>query len=120
MSLQKLRNPDISQADIKSLLSSLVIQARSISESIQVFILGSAARSEMTAESDLDVAIIIPDDLSEKFFHEKMRESRIFGQWPIDLILIKKSRFDQRKDVGGISFDVQASGIELYPEWKWL
>lgn len=83
-----------------------------------VYIFGSFVEDRFTAESDIDLAVIIPDSSSPKLFLQKIYQPGRLSQWPLDLLVFKKSEFDKKSEVGGVCFDIRESGVELFPTWR--
>jgi predicted nucleotidyltransferase len=82
----------------------------------RILVFGSFAVNDMTDASDLDLAVILPNDVDPNQFREKLE--RPLSDWPLDLLIVTSQRFSERKLLGGVLFDVNVDGIELYPSWK--
>lgn len=72
----------------------------------------------MTAASDIDLAVIIPDHWRTKDFLDKLYLKGPIADWPIDLVVLRLSHYNEKKEIGGVSFDIHHEGIDLFPEWK--
>jgi predicted nucleotidyltransferase len=118
MSLARLQSVDVSDSIWPKRLKGIVRRLTAVNKGIKVFIFGSFVEGRFTAESDLDIAVILADNSSEKKFIDEVYARGSFYDWPLDLIVLKKSKFDSKKKVGGVCFDIFESGVELYPRWK--
>jgi len=107
---------DVSQPEWAKRLKSLVKKCTDAGPVAKIFVFGSFARGEMTDASDLDVAVILPDGEDIKAFRARLE--RPLCDWPMDLVVVHQSRYDARKDFGGVLFEVKSDGIELYPTWR--
>lgn len=116
MSLKRLEKVDTTTAEWHSLLKEVVAKCLKAGPVKAIYVFGSFAEGRMTAESDLDLAVILPNDLDAKIFRSRL--SRPLCSWPTDLIVVSEARFDERKDFGGVLVDVYHDGIELYPNWR--
>lgn len=68
MSLLRLKERSTEYPYFKQLLQSLVQRIRQIEPDSQVYIFGSFAKKKMTEESDIDLAVIVPDHWKTKSF----------------------------------------------------
>ncbi len=116
LQLKKIENYDY----FFPILESILARVKALEPQSMVFLFGSAARQEMTEKSDLDLVVIIPDTWSIKDFSEKLRkDGPLSPQWPLDLVVLNQSRYQQRKNFGGVCVSIASEGIELYPHWRW-
>ena len=118
MSLLRLKDATLNKNEFFNIFKRIISRAVLISPNITVYVFGSFAKNQFTAASDLDISIIIPDTASEKEFLIKLKENGPLSNWPLDLVIVNRSRFEERKDYGGICFEINHSGIELYPKWS--
>lgn len=118
MSLARLKTLKTDGKTWKPILEKIVKRISAVESNCKVFIFGSFAEHRFTAESDLDIAVIIPDSWSEKHFLQEVYQAGPLSTWPLDLVVLKKSRFEKRKDIGGVCFDIRESGIQLFPDWN--
>lgn len=116
MSLLRLRKIDTSTKHWKDLLFGIVKKCLQTGPVNVIYVFGSFARNKMTEASDIDLAVIVPDEVDPREFREKL--PRPVSSWPLDLLIVRQSRFDQRKTFGGVLFDVYAEGLELFPTFK--
>ncbi|MBN8537090.1 MAG: nucleotidyltransferase domain-containing protein [Deltaproteobacteria bacterium] len=118
MSLLRLNRLSTSDPFWITLLKGIIERVLSIQPNSSIYIFGSFVADRFTAESDLDLAVIIPDEESPKLFLQKIYESGRLSQWPLDLLVFKKSDFIKRSEIGGVCFDIKESGVELHPNWS--
>ena len=71
------------------------------SDPLAVIVFGSAARGEMTERSDLDIALIYPDEASLKAGRASIYARPPIGGWPVDLLFYTQEDFDSRRARGG-------------------
>lgn len=118
MSLDRIHKISNLDPKWKALLSNIVIRLTQVDSNIEIKVFGSFVHDRMTLASDIDVAVIIPDSWKTKDFLEKLYTNGPISNWPVDLVVLRKSHYDEKKEIGGVSFDIYHEGIELYPEWK--
>lgn len=118
MSLLRLNRLSTADPFWITLLKGIIQRVLSVQPDSSIYIFGSFVQDRFTAESDLDLAVIIPDEASPKLFLQKIYESGRLSQWPLDLLVFKKSDFIKKSEVGGVCFDIKESGIELHPNWS--
>lgn len=117
MSLLRLKDTTLSKEEFHAIFKKIISRATFVCSDVTLYVFGSFAKNQFTAASDLDISIIIPDSFSEKDFLIKLKEKGPLSEWPLDLVIVNRSRFEKRRDYGGVCFDIFHSGIELYPNW---
>ncbi len=118
MSLARIHKIDCSEPRWRELLRKVVLRLVEVDEAIQVKVFGSFVHDRMTEASDIDIAVIIPDQWRTKDFLDKLYLKGAISDWPVDLIVLRLSFYNQKKEMGGVSFDIHQDGIDLYPDWK--
>ncbi len=80
-----------------------------------IYLFGSYARGEPGGNSDLDIAIIKERIIDRHKELLAIRKS-LFKVWvPMDLILMKKSEFDKKKEMSGtVQHEINKHGVMLY------
>ncbi len=106
---------DTSLPEWKARLGAIVQKCVMAGAVNRIFVFGSFARGKMTDASDLDVAVILPDSENVSAFRDRL--ARPLSDWPLDLLVVHESRYEARKDFGGVLFEVKSDGIEIYPNW---
>ena len=72
------------------------------SDPLAVIVFGSAARGEMTERSDIDLALIYPDEASLKAGRSAIYRQPPAGSWPADLLFYTKDVFLGKRESGGV------------------
>lgn len=80
-----------------------------------VYLFGSIASGMATAESDLDIAVITDDCVDRHSIPRPLK-----GKFPVDFVVLKRFDFEARKGIGGICFEIAATGVEIFPHWRWI
>lgn len=93
----------------------IVRRILSISQPVKIILFGSAARDEMTADSDVDLLIIEPACPDARAESARIRR-RLRGLGPaFDVIVIDAQWFEDSKDViGGIAYPADKHGRVIY------
>lgn len=115
MRLQEKSNQD---PYFKNLLRNLIHLIQKIEPHARVLIFGSFVKNKFTAESDIDLAVIVPDHWSQKDFLDQLYCAGPISTWPLDLLVFKKSYFEEKSMIGGVCFDIAELNVELYPHWR--
>lgn len=118
MSLLRLNKLSTSDPYWENLLHKILERIVDLEPRARVYIFGSFVEGRFTAESDLDLAVIVPDTWSTKIFLQKIYEAGRLSTWPLDLLVFKEVYFNEKSLIGGVCFDVKESGVELYPNWR--
>lgn len=83
----------------------------------QIFLFGSYAYGEPHADSDLDIYVVIPENAeireidAMRLIHRAIRDKKTL---PVDVIVSKKDKFDQRKSSPTIERQIVQEGMVLY------
>jgi DNA polymerase sigma len=119
MSLGRLKRISNRAHQWEEILKSLISRITRLESSCSIYIFGSFVRDELTAESDIDLCVIVPDSISPKQFYKDLYSSGpVSPSWPLDLLIFRKSDYDRKSNIGGVCFDIKIDGVELYPFWR--
>ncbi|NLI12530.1 hypothetical protein Pmgp_00472 [Pelotomaculum propionicicum] len=83
----------------------------------QIFLFGSYINGTPHADSDLDIYVVIPEntDIREidamKLIHRAIRDKKTM---PVDVIVSKRNKFNQRKSTPTIERQIAQEGLLLY------
>ncbi len=78
----------------------------------RVLVFGSYAWGRPNACSDVDLAVIVPDDLPIKHPARVASKLSLHGLIPIDVISLKESTLANAK-LGSLSYEIRTKGVEL-------
>lgn len=112
MSLLKL-NPNFEPAfDGPSLAKSLISKIADVMPVTKAYLFGSAASGRNTADSDLDILLIVPDGVETKKYYQFVNTPH-FSPIAVDWIIKSVSDFEKDRELGGIAMIAAQTGIEL-------
>lgn len=83
----------------------------------QIFLFGSYANSTPHADSDLDIYVMMAEnaDIREidamRLIHKAIRDIKTM---PVDVVVSKKNKFNQRKSTPTIERQIAQEGMALY------
>ena len=83
----------------------------------QIFLFGSYANGTPNADSDLDLFVVMPDNTDIReidamiLIHKAIRDKKTM---PVDVIVSKKDKFNQRKSTPTIERQITQEGMVLY------
>lgn len=113
MGLGRLRGR--STDEISEQLRQFVDAVKPLTDVSAVILFGSAARDQLTDASDIDLAILISDICDQKAIKSKLNEYRkAHISWPVDMVIMKRSWFEQRRSFGGLCMEIDADAKWLY------
>jgi len=101
--------------DEQQLLTQVVKRLTTWSSPARVIAFGSVAAGTATADSDLDLLVVIDDVTDTR--RESVRLRDVLGDigMPIDVIVMSTERFEETKDViGGIAYPAHKYGRVIY------
>ena len=81
-----------------------------------VYIFGSFARGEETANSDLDIYVVTKDSEENRFESAgKIGRALLWMNMPKDIIANSSSRFNERRNsLSNIEYTVAREGVKIY------
>jgi len=98
-----------------SLFQEIVRRIVSVSDPDRIIVFGSAARGELTPDSDIDLLVLqssAPDVMRQRV---RLRESLRGLGVPFDVIVMSTERFEESKSViGGIAYPAHKYGRVIY------
>jgi predicted nucleotidyltransferase len=83
----------------------------------QIFLFGSYAYGTPHVDSDLDIYVVMPDNVNireidaMKLIYRAIRDEK---SMPVDVIVSKKNKFNQRKSAPTIERQIAQEGLILY------
>jgi uncharacterized protein len=99
----------------ETLLDEVTRRIRDVVRPDRIILFGSAVTGDMNRDSDLDLLVLLD------FPHNTRQESvRIRSQlrglgWPIDVLVMNTTRFDETKDIiGSVAYPANRYGRVLY------
>lgn len=113
MTFARLR--EITRDQMMPALNEFVAQVSILEQIEKIILFGSLSKGLMTQASDIDLAILLEETAHIRDSKEQIRQlKRIHLSWPCDLLVMKRSWFESRKDFGGICMEIAVSGETLY------
>ncbi|MBM7583327.1 putative nucleotidyltransferase [Caldicoprobacter guelmensis] len=83
----------------------------------QIFLFGSYANGVPHEDSDLDIYVVMPEDAkireidAMRLIYRAIRDKKTM---PVDIIVSKKNKFDERKSTPSIERQIAREGVVLY------
>jgi len=84
-----------------------------------VILFGSAARGEMTDQSDLDFMLIFDTSADCRLASRCLRQGTLLAPVPVDLICVATPDYLRKRTVGGICMIAAEDGRVLYRDPSW-
>jgi predicted nucleotidyltransferase len=99
----------------QQLLARVVSRLTARSTPARVIVFGSVATGTATADSDLDLLVVIDDVADTRQESIRLRDALGDVGMPIDVIVMSTERFEETKDViGGIAYPAHRYGRVIY------
>lgn len=85
---------------------------------VQIYIFGSYAEGTQKEDSDFDFYIIVNDENRniKKLTIEAYKSIREIKKRPVDIIVGTKERFETRKRIPSVEYEVANKGVLIYGE----
>jgi len=97
------------------LLDEIVTRVLSVSDAERIILFGSAARGEMTVDSDVDLLVVEPCPSNSRRRSVAIRKALRGIELPFDVMVMSAERFRETKDcVGGIAHPAAHHGRVIY------
>ena len=101
--------------DEQQLLTQVVSRLTTWSSPARVIVFGSVATGTATADSDLDLLVVIDGVTDTRRESVRLRDALGDIGMPIDVIVMSTERFEETKDVvGGIAYPAHKYGRVIY------
>lgn len=81
---------------------------------LEVYVFGSAARGELTDQSDLDILIIMESESEIKAARKAIAKIRPFSELPLDLVWMSQATFFKKASIGGLAQVIQEEGKLMF------
>jgi predicted nucleotidyltransferase len=93
-------------------LIQLAQQVAEASGALQIILFGSATSGHITADSDIDLLLVLPDDASPRKALVQAHEALLKRPAPLDLVPMRQSHWRQKASV--LARNIARDGIVLY------
>jgi len=101
--------------DPVQLLEQVVGRLLAASSPVRVIVFGSVATGTATAESDLDLLVLLDDVTDTRQESIRLRDALGDIEMPIDVIVMSTKHFEETKHViGGIAYPAHKYGRVIY------
>lgn len=101
--------------DEQQLLTQVVSRLRTSSSPARVILFGSVATGTATADSDLDILVVLDDVADARAESIRLRDALGDLGMPIDVIVMSTERFEETKHViGGVAYPAHKYGRVIY------
>lgn len=108
----------IPENEVKAIIKAKRDWILSVCKPLKIFVFGSAARSEMTDHSDVDLALIFENEEELRRAREVVFSRSPHDPWPQDILLFTNQDFDRKKSIGGVCFLISTEGTCLFERNK--
>jgi predicted nucleotidyltransferase len=99
----------------EALLDEVVRRVLTVARPDRIILFGSAATSEMTEDSDLDLLVVEPEPADTRDRSVRIRRALGDVRYPVDVIVMSRTRFEETKNlIGGIAYPARKYGRVLY------
>jgi predicted nucleotidyltransferase len=99
----------------ESLLQKIVRRMLEVSQPDRIILFGSAARGQMTADSDIDLLVLksSPDEPRQESV--RLRNALRGLGYPFDVMVMATERFEETKEIiGGLAYPANKYGRVIY------
>ena len=99
----------------ETLLNEVVRRVLTVARPDRIILFGSAATGQMTHDSDIDLLVVEPEPANARDRSVKIRRALGDVQFPVDIIVMSRERFEETKDIiGGLAYPAHKYGRVLY------
>ena len=96
-------------------LNRLVQLIRDAVHPLRIILFGSAARGEMRADSDIDVAVVMPDGTNPHDVTEVLYPSMVGLGMDVDIVVTTPTQLEKyRSSIGFVYREIVRDGRDLY------
>lgn len=101
--LKRLLAKPLPPEQVASLVAIELNRIKQACKPTHVYLIGSAARNEMTDSSDLDFLVTFPDLDALKVGKKAYYASRRGDLWPVDVVFMTVDEYQRKSQIGGIA-----------------
>ena len=99
----------------QTLVSEVVQRILSVVEPKQIILFGSAAKGEMSKDSDIDLLVLESEPNDTRKESVRIRQAMRGLGYPFDIIVMDIERFEESKNIiGGIAYPANKYGKIIY------
>jgi predicted nucleotidyltransferase len=107
-------------SEIKEDIDTIIGDLAKIDQRISVYLFGSFAKELGTVGSDLDIAVVLPNDIDKKVFRKEFYRTKSRLSRPVDFIFFNEDRFNNPQIDDNFVYEIRQTGIRIYPrEQAW-
>jgi len=114
MSIRKLTTRRPLNKKDRAVIADLVTHLVKAIDPVKIYLIGSATRNELHADSDLDFVIVSEKSATDDASQIKIHSTRPHKNQAVDFICVKLSEFEKQKNIGGICFEAFRHGQLLF------
>ena len=97
------------------LLDEIVARLTAVARPARVIVFGSTATGTATADSDIDLLIVLDEVDDARMESVRLRRALSGMSMPLDVIVMRTDRFEETKNiVGGIAYPANKYGKVIY------
>jgi predicted nucleotidyltransferase len=112
--LFRLRPKALTPAQTNEILTAKLKWILSGCQPVKIILFGSAARNEMTDQSDVDIALLFSTAAEVKVQKKLLYKTPGRDLWPQDLFFLSEEEFSEKALTGGICEIIASEGKVLY------
>jgi predicted nucleotidyltransferase len=109
-----LRPKPIPDEQAEAIVRAKVAWILKSSSPLAVIVFGSAARGELTEGSDIDIALVFPDEATLKERRAAIYREAPPDAWPADLLFYTEAAFRTKRASGGVCELIAKEGKVVY------
>ena len=96
----------------------VVSKLQAVISPVAIYSFGSAARDQMTDQSDIDLLIIMASESDIKTARSAVSKIRPLSTFPVDLVWMSADLFRAKSKIGGLAQIVIEEGKLVFGEWS--
>lgn len=98
-----------------AILREITRRILAVSRPERVILFGSAARGEMTADSDIDLLVLSSSEIDSRAEAVRIRTALAGLPFPFDVVVMSRDRFEEtRETIGGVAWPAAHHGKIIY------
>lgn len=114
MSFAKYAAPLLDETLKENLVEKVKQEMLRLFKPVEIILFGSAAEGTMTARSDLDFVVVVEAVEQIRTVNKLYAQISSIVKWPLDILVVDKSSFTKKSQVGGVFFIARRQGVSVY------
>ena len=114
MTLARLTARKLTPEEVQGLVENVLTDLSGVAGLTAIVLFGSAATSEMSEASDLDIVMVFDTEEHCNLARREVHSLRRTALWPMDILCVDLATYRSKSEIGGVYFVAAHEGRIIY------